>query len=223
VKREDRTQQAGRPRRLGEGDRCAVCGATSGVSEDDGTYQCLVCGAPRVLVDGIVQRRGTEKPLLERAKSLRLRRSAYAVVGGLALVLGVVSLTFSSVAALFFGAGGAKGLVFGVASLVPLAVSLVAWIAARRSTTGIRDALSDAELVVAKELIASGGARDATRLAQLMHLPAGRAEEMFGRAEVERLLDVPVDELPIERVRVSTDEDISPDDEVTAQERFRNR
>jgi hypothetical protein len=160
--------------------------------------------------------------LLERAKGLRLRRSAYAVVGGLALVLGLVSLTFSSVAAVLFGAAGAKGLIFGVASLVPLGIALSAWIAARRSSTAIRESLKEAELIVAKELIATGGARDAAALSRLMHLPAGRAEDMFGRAEVERLLDEP-NVAPTERVRVSTEEDLTAGSDSEKLERLRNR
>jgi hypothetical protein len=194
-----------RPPRLGEGDRCPVCGATSGVSGHPGAYRCLVCGAPRVLVDGIVQRRGTEKPLLLLAKSLWLRRATYAVVAALALAFGIVSLTFSSVVALIFGAAGAKGLFFAFASLLPLVTALGFFLAARRTSRRMNETLSEAQLIVAKELIASGSARDAAALAQLMHLPAGRAEEMFGQAEVERMLD-PSGGIPIERVRVQSDE-----------------
>ena len=208
-----------RPPRLGEGDRCPVCGATSGVSGEQGAYLCLVCGAPRILVDGIVQRRGNEKPLLERAKSLKLHRAAYAVVAALALMLGVVSLTFGSIAALFFGASSVKGLAFGFVSLLPLAAALGFFVATRRASTKVADALARAELIVAKELIASGSAKDASMLARLMHLPAGRAEETFGQAEVERLLDV--DDAP-GRLRVATDDESSlqVDD---ARERMRQR
>ena len=65
-----------------------------------------------------MQRRGTEKPLLLLAKSLWMRRTTYAVVAALALAFGIVSLTFSSVVALIFGAAGAKGLFFAFASLL---------------------------------------------------------------------------------------------------------
>jgi hypothetical protein len=79
------------------------------------------------------------------------------------------------------------------------------FVAARRTSRKMNETLSEAQLIVAKELIASGSARDASALAQLMHLPAGQAEEMFGQAEVERMLD-PSGGVPIERVRVQTDE-----------------
>jgi hypothetical protein len=222
VTKKDGYATASRPPRLGEGDRCPVCGATGGVSEENGTYLCLMCGAPRVLVDGIVQRGGTEKPLLERAKALKLRRSAYAVTAGLALVLGVVSLTFSSVAALLFGAAGAKGIVFGLASLVPLGISVAAWIGTRRSSRAVDEALTEAQVVVAKELISTGAALDATALTRLMHLPAGRAEELFGEAEVARLLDIP-DGMPVERLRVSTDEELGAEANPDTSERRQKR
>jgi hypothetical protein len=175
-----------------------------------------VCGAPRVLVDGIVQRRGTEKPLLLLAKSLYLRRAAYAVVAAVALAFGIVSFTFSSVIALIFGAAGAKGLFFALASLLPLMTALGFFVAARRTSGKMTETLSEAQLIVAKELIASGSARDASALAQLMHLPAGRAEEMFGQAEVERMLD-PVGGMPVERVRVQTDaaEDVAENSDLS--------
>jgi hypothetical protein len=179
-----------------------------------------VCGAPRILIDGIVQRRGTEKPLLLLAKSLWLRRATYAVIAALALAFGVVSLTFSSVVALIFGAAGAKGFFFAFASLLPLMTALGFFLAARRTAGKMNETLSEAQLIVAKELIASGSARDASALAQLMHLPAGRAEEMFGQAEVERMLD-PSDGVPIERVRVHTDEEAEPENSSLSRERSR--
>jgi len=211
-----------RPPRLGEGDRCPVCGATSGVSGQPGAYRCLICGAPRVLIDGIVQRRGTEKPLLLLAKSLWLRRATYAVVAALALAFGIVSLTFSSVIALIFGAAGAKGLFFAFASLLPLLTALGFFLAARRSSRKMHETLSEAQVVVAKELIASGSARDASALAQLMHLPAGRAEEMFGQAEVERMLD-PAGGVPVERVRIQTDQEEAAENSSVSRERSRRQ
>src|SRR5262249_27355477 len=126
-----------RPRRLGEGDRCPLCGATSGVSEEGGGYRCVVCGAPRVLVDGIVQRGGSEKPALERAKALRFRRAALAVVAALLLVLGVITVTFSSVAALIFAAFGVRSFLFAVVAALPLSMSLVAFLASRRTNRAI--------------------------------------------------------------------------------------
>jgi fumarate reductase subunit D len=167
-----------------------------------------------VLVDGIVQRGGTEKPLLERARSLKLRRAALGVVAGIALALGVVSATFASVAALFIGA---KSLVLGGAALVPLLVSLASWVAARRSTTAIHDAMAEAEVTVAKELISAGAARDASALTRLMRLSPGRSEELFGRAEVERLLDEPTDLPPLDRVRVRVEGEKSVEDELASE------
>jgi hypothetical protein len=55
-----------------------------------------------------------------------------------------------------------------------------------------------------------------------MHLPAGRAEDMFGRAEVERLLDEP-NVAPTERLRVSTEEDLTAGSDSEKLERLRNR
>ncbi len=181
-----------------------------------------MCGAPRVLVDGIVQRRGTEKPLLLLAKSMKVRHAAYSVVAALAAAFGFVSLAFGSVVALIFGAAGAKGIVFAVAAAAPLATALGFFLAARRTSRSIHETLSEAQLVVAKELIASGSARDASSLAQLMHLPAGRAEEMFGQAEVERLLD-PAGGVPIERVRVQTDDDEATENGSLSQDRAHRR
>ena len=212
-----------RPRRLGEGDRCPVCGATSGVSEKNGTYRCLMCGAPRVLVDGIVQRRGSERPLLEQAKSLKLRRVAYAVVATLALVFGMVSLTFASILAAVAGTAGMKGVFFAASALLPLAISAWFFFATRRSAGQISETLAQAEIVVAKELIESGRAPDAVALGRLMHLPAGRAEEVFGRAEVERMLD-PSAEAPAQRLRVDAGQETPLEsDEPSARERARQR
>jgi hypothetical protein len=144
------------------------------------------------------------------------------VVAALALAFGIVSLTFSSVVALIFGAAGVKGLIFGFASLLPLAMALWFFLAARRTSKRMRETLSEAQLIVAKELIASGSARDASALAQLMHLPAGRAEEMFGQAEVERLLD-PTGGVPVERVRVRTDDEEPAESGSLSHERSRRR
>jgi hypothetical protein len=206
--------------RLGEGDRCPSCGATGGVAKDDDGYVCLLCGAPRVLVDGTVHRRGSEKPLLERAKTLKFRRAAFGVIAALTLVLGVVSLAFSTIAALLFGAFGAKGFVFGLAAIVPLGISLASWLTVRRSGAAIRAAMTEAEIVVAKELIAASAARTTADLAQMMHLPAGRAEELFGLAEVERLLDQP-ETPPLERIRVEADEPLLTDADTELRNRAR--
>jgi len=200
-------RQSSRPLRLGEGDRCPSCGGTAGVSEEDDGYRCLVCGVPRVVVDGIVQRRGSEKPLLEQAKALRLKRAALAVVGAVLLLLGAVTLCFTTVAALVFGALGVKSLVFLIGAALPLLFSFAAFIASRRTNGAIAAAMADAELAVAKELIASRAAGDAVQLARLMRLPAGRAEELFGRAEVERFLST--GDEPAPRVRV--EEPVEPD------------
>jgi hypothetical protein len=194
-----------RPRRLGEGDRCPACGATGGLAEDDDGYSCLVCGAPRVLVDGNVQRRGSEKPLLDKARALKLRRTAFGIIAALTLVLGVVSLALASIAALFFGMLGVKGFVFALAAVVPLAASLASWLTVRHSASAIRATMTEAEVTVAKELVAASAARDAAELGRLMRLPSGRAEELFGLAEVERLLDQPEVPSP-ERLRVEADE-----------------
>jgi hypothetical protein len=203
--------------RLGEGDRCPSCGGTAGVSEEDGGYRCLVCGLPRVVVDGIVQRRGSEKPLLEQAKALRLRRAALAVLGGVLLLLGLVTLTFTSIAALAFGALGFRSLIFVMGAAAPLLLSAVAFLGSRRTNGAIASAMAEAELVVAKELIQSRAATDATALARLLRLPPGRAEELFGRAEVERLLSTS-DEL-VQRLRV--EEESLPEMEESAARRNR--
>src|SRR5262249_44000839 len=139
----------------------------------------------------------------ERAKALRMKRVAFAVVAAVLLLLGLVSLTFASVAALVFGAFGVRGLFFAVVAAVPLVMSFVAFLASRRTNGAIAEAMSDAELIVAKELVASGAARDAANLDRLMRLPSGRAEELFGRAEVERLL-APDEAAP--RLRVDEDD-----------------
>lgn len=214
------TPQGEPSRRLGEGDRCPACGARGGVAKDDDGYICLMCGAPRVLVDGNVQRRGSEKPLLERAKTLKFRRVAFGVIAALTLLLGIVSLALSSIIALLFGALGVKGLVFGLAAVVPLGASVASWLTVRRSGTAIRAAMTEAEVIVARELIAAGAARNPADLGRLMHLPAERTEELFGLAEVERLLDQP-DAPPLERLRAETDEPPHVDSETELRNRAR--
>jgi hypothetical protein len=215
-----RAPQGERPRRLGEGDPCPACGATGGVAKDDDGYVCLMCGTPRVLVDGNVQRRGSEKPLLERAKALKFRRAAFGVIAALTLLVGVVSIGLASLTTLLFGALGVRGLMFGLAALVPLGASLASWLTVRHSGAAIRAAMTEAEVMVAKELIAVGAARTARDLGRLMHLPTGRTEELFGLAEVERLLDQP-EAPPLERLRVGTDEPPLVDSETELRNRAR--
>jgi hypothetical protein len=171
-------------------------------------------------VDGNAQRRGSEKPLLERARALKFRRAAFGVIAALTLLLGVATLAFSSFAALIFGALGVKGLALWLAAVVPLGASVASWFTVRHSGREIRSAMTEAEVMVAKELIAVGAARNADDLGRVMHLPAERTEELFGLAEVERLLDQP-EAPPIERLRVEADEPPVVDSETELRNRAR--
>lgn len=178
----------GSARRLGAGDQCPLCGATSGVTETSDGYQCLVCGAPRVLVTAVVPRSGAERPFLERAKSLGLRRAAWGVAAGIAADLGAVAAVIGGIAALFIDYHGVTGALLGVGVLAPLAFSVLGFLNVKRASTAMRAALGEAELAVVQDIVRAQGPLDAASLGKLMGLPIDRAESLLAEAQVESLL-----------------------------------
>jgi len=166
-----------------------MCGATSGVAPDHDGYVCLVCGAPRVLVATRVPRPGNEKALLENAKGNRLRRAAWGVAAALCLALAGAVLAIGAISSLFFDYGVTTHAVFGSLVLTPLIFSAIGFWRSRRAGRLAREALEAAQVVVAKELIASRGGLEASELATLLRVPLPRAEELVAAAQVDRMLE----------------------------------
>ena len=201
--------------RLGVGDPCPFCGATGGVSEtDDGTYICLVCGQPRVLVEGGVARAFGEKRWLLRSKALKLKRTAWTVAAG---VTGAASLFFGTVVGLVqWSIGLPSGwLEFAVGlAAMPLLVALFAFSRASRAGKQSADALEKAQATVAQEVLRAGGPDvDATELSRKLRIPVTRAEELLAMAQVEKFLTEEPAPAPGPRVRVDpTAENPAADD-----------
>jgi hypothetical protein len=199
-----------RPPRLGEGDTCPFCGSTSGVTDSDDGYSCLVCGSPRVILDGVAGGTGAsrnlgapavlaEKQLLLKSKSLRLKRAAWGAAGGISAAIGVFAGLVTAILAGFIGLGRAP-LAFAVAAvLLPLLFSVVAFRRARRATVAADESLEMAQVAVA--LRASAPGADANDLAKKLHVPLARAEELLALAQVERFLAEP-EGAPKQKIRV---------------------
>jgi hypothetical protein len=175
--------------RLGAGDRCPLCAATSGVTRTSDGYQCLVCGAPRVLVTAALPRSGAEKPFLERAKSLGLRRAAWGVAAGIAAAVGAAGVVLGGILALLLGFHGTTGAVLALTVIAPLAFAAVGFRNVRRSSEAMHAALGEAELAVAQDILRAKGTVDAAELGRLMALPVDRAESLLAQAQVETFLD----------------------------------
>lgn len=196
--------------RLGVGDPCPFCGGTGGVTEmEDGTYICLVCGQPRVLVEGGVPRAFGEKRWLLRSKALKLKRAAWTVAGGItaastvffAAVVGLIQLTIGLPPEWL---GSLLGL-----SLLPMLVSLFAFGRAKHAGKLSANALEKAQATVAQEVLRAGGPEvDASELARKLRVPVARAEELLALAQVEKFLTEPMEAVPDQRIRVepSTEE-----------------
>jgi hypothetical protein len=173
---------------IGSGDPCPICGATSGVTEDDDGFACLVCGAPRVPVTSPVRRPHNEKRLLERAKQSRLRRAAWGVVASLAMAFGGAVLVLGAVAALLFDFGVTAQALYGALVVTTLVVSGAGFWKSRRAGRDANAALEAAQVVVANEIISERGAIEASELAALLRVPVPRAEELIATAQVDRML-----------------------------------
>jgi hypothetical protein len=209
------------------GDRCPLCGGTSGVTEDDDGYSCLLCGGPRVLVDPPMARRGGEKPFLERAKRLRTRRATWGVAAGVATAAGLVALVVSGVLALVVHLGGNGGEIAAALVLGPLLFAAFGFARVKQTSAAVRGALDEAELTVVGEIAqARGGSVDTAELSSMLHVPIRRAEELSARAQVEGFLSS-TEPLPAVRVRVDPgelpDRTADPSDPLETERRDRAR
>jgi hypothetical protein len=186
-----------------------VCGGTGGVTEDDDGFSCMLCGAPRVLVDPPVVRSGREKPLLERAKRLRARRVFWGVTAGLATASGLFALAVSSVLALVMHLGHAGAEVAAALVLAPLLFGALGFARVRRTNVDFRRTLDDAELAVVGEITeARGGSVDAGELSRLLRVSPARAEQLSAQALVEGFLTgtgTSTSALPEARLRVDAE------------------
>jgi hypothetical protein len=177
------------------------------VTEGGDGYVCIVCGAPRILVEGKLARAGGEKSALLASKKARLRQAAWGAAGGVAALVGAFSAIVTSLLALFIDYGPVS-LAFAVTSaLVPFGFSFFAFRRSRRSANAAREALEQAHVTVAQEVLrASGPAADANELARRLRVSIPRAEELLALAQVERFLTEPMPEFSEQRVRVEADD-----------------
>lgn len=177
-------------KRLGQGDPCPHCQATSGVSPDGDGFICLVCGGPRIVVEGAIERAHGEAELLRRAKHLGSRRLAWAVGGGVMTAMAVLSLLIATLLlwATDLGALGA-GLVLAAAS-IPALVAVTSFRKAGSLSAEARDAIEQAWRRAALEVLrARGAAVEPAELAQTLHVSEDRAIQLLAHAQVEGLLD----------------------------------
>lgn len=189
------------------------------MTEDNDGFSCLLCGGPRVLVEPPIAREGGEKRFLERAKQLRTRRATWGVAAGVATAFGAVALAVSAAMALVMHLGANGGEVAATAVLGPLLVGAFGFSRVRRTSSAVRSALDEAELVVVGEILKALGrsAVDPGELAKMLHVSPARAEELAAQAQVEGFL-TSADALlpPGERLRV--DADLGSDQSVEALE-----
>jgi hypothetical protein len=168
------------------------------VAEDPDGYVCLACSAPRVLVDAAVERAGSEKPLLERAQGLRVRRATLGAAAGVATAVGVVALVLGGAVVFLAGLGAPARALLGLFIVGPLGLAALGFAAVRRASAEIRATLRAAESAVTEDLIRARGPMNGRELAGLLRVSTERADELLARAEVERLLDSDVPRLRVD-------------------------
>ncbi len=183
--------QAGR---LGAADRCPLCGAASGVTQNDDGYVCFVCGAPRILVDASTGRAGGERAHLELAKAMFVRRTMWGATAAVAAFVGAGALLAATALGALFHLGAAARAFVGSGALAPVVLAVFAFFLSRRSRAAARGAMERAELVVAEELVRSSGSVDGTALSRMMHISAEHAERLLAAEQVEELLTEPTKE-----------------------------
>jgi hypothetical protein len=192
--------------RLGAGQKCEVCGATSGVAKDDDGFACLVCGAPRVLVNIDVPRSFAETPYLVRANALKQRRRAWGIAAAFTLVGGVISTILGLFVSHFLFKDQAARAAIELLGIAPLAFAMLAFVNVRRTSAAVRSAVEDAELVVAEDVMRARGALDATELSRALGVTPARGEQLLARGAVDQfLLD-----RPGEQLKIRVEDDVPP-------------
>jgi hypothetical protein len=203
--------------RLGANEECVFCGGKGGVAPDQDGHHCLVCGAPRVLVDSPVTRVPSEKPDLVAVQKAQRGRMAWSAGAAVSSFFGVLGLAASGMVALFTGFTdhGPGAVAAALAAVVlPFATAALGFTRARQRGTEVKNAYERARLAVTGDLVRARGALDAGSLSRMLHVSADQAEQLLALAEVDGLLgDTGV---PETRLRVD-DAAPEPDREAVAE------
>ena len=202
---------------FGEAYRCPLCHAESDIEANAQlTWTCRTCGGPR-----IPPRAGpspaSEAALLATARREQLRAVAFHAGAGFALGAGLLAVLVTNVV-LLATSPPALAKAFAIfASVVPLALSFLAFRSARSHKRGLEQALQGAWLSAAGRVVARAGRVSAPVLASTLEIDEARAELLLAELSVQEL----VAEAPAARVRVTEQAppeelSVTPEEEASA-------
>jgi hypothetical protein len=174
--------------RLGEGSICPHCGAMAGVTAEEGGYICLVCGGPVIVVEDDIARPHGERAFLERAKTLRARRAAWTIGGSLVGAFALVAAALAIGVAAFVDLGVTASIALGAVVLIPLVIAVLGWRKATADGRHAREAMAEAQRIVAGELLGANPNMTSADLAKQLRVTEDAALELMAHAQVTGLL-----------------------------------
>lgn len=201
-----------RPAMQGAGS-CPHCNVVADVEPHGALgFRCLVCGGPRVLVEGAgVEHSPATRSALKSAKAHHTKHLLLSAAGFSLVGLGGLSLLLASAVLLAASPGLLLTLFTLLACCVPLAGGAWGLTRASAARASRRAALHDARSSALADAQAQLGALDAQQAAQLLRIDTDQAELLLAEASVASLL-APAPP-PRARVRGETQPTTAPDAE----------
>lgn len=184
----------------GEENRCPHCRVVAGVDVAAGIGRCRVCGGPRIAVlDPSIPRSQREVALLRQAQRAALgitvtRFGGYAAFGG---------ALFTTLLALFFGLllqGPAAPAILLVLATVLAIVGAVLTRRSRHARKEQKQALDQAQVVVAADILAARPELGGARVGELLGTTAEQAELLMAEVNVNKLLASGMTDVNRERI-----------------------
>lgn len=199
----------------GEGHRCPHCQSVAG-TEPDGLLRqrCRVCGGPRVAIeDKSVVRSGREIKYLEEAQKERVRRAVLLASSGVVGGFGVLSVVVTLLVLLVASPGLIGTLAMLGAVSIPLVVSALAWMRARKHQNALDTALDRAWALAAEDvMLAKGKDLTAAELAKILRMEESEAESLLAELSASDVVQSQITSggdvtyAPSTRVRVEANE-----------------
>lgn len=211
----------------GERHKCPFCGVVAQPQPHPSLrFVCPACGAPRVPATDASKPSARVTKALGTARSARSSRAVWKLASGLAAGFGALATLLLTGVALIASPSLFPLIAAGMVTAMPLVFAALAWWKVTKRDEQLKDALDEAWMLAANDLVETRGSIRAPQLAEAFGIEQGLADELLARlaAQPEIATDV-TDEGDLalsvrapERLRIASPLRVEPTDAPQAEQ-----
>lgn len=149
-------------------------------------YRCRICGGPRIFAGEGIELSGREQAPLKAAKSARRTRIALLTAAIVSAGFGTAAFFITAIILLLTQPGTFALLFSALLVLIPYALAGYAWSGAKKRVAQFREALDDAWLSAATDVVAAqSGEVNSRELAARLGIDEDYADQLLARLNVD--------------------------------------